>query len=101
MATAARNGIIDRQARVVKQHPAKRSPGISGVVIERCIEGAFSLFKRGILGIYHSVSPKHLQRYCNEFSYRYNSRKITDQERFHGVLINNERRLKYADLIGR
>jgi transposase-like protein len=38
------------------------------------IENAFSLLKRGIYGTYHKVSIKHLGRYCNEFSYRFNRR---------------------------
>jgi hypothetical protein len=38
------------------------------------IENAFSLLKRGIYGSYHKVSIKHLQRYCNEFSFRFNRR---------------------------
>jgi hypothetical protein len=37
------------------------------------IEGFWSLLKRGIIGIYHNVSPKHLHRYCHEFGYRYNT----------------------------
>jgi transposase-like protein len=36
------------------------------------VENAFSLLKRGIYGTYHQVSIKHLARYCNEFSYRFN-----------------------------
>jgi len=40
-----------------------------------CIENAFSLLKRGIYGTFHKVSIKHLSRYCNEFSYRFNRRK--------------------------
>lgn len=62
------------------------------------IEGCFSILKRGIYGIYHSVSPKHLQRYCNEFSSRYNSRKVTDDVRFDKALENCAGRLKYNDL---
>ncbi|HXB12590.1 MAG TPA: IS1595 family transposase [Bacteroidia bacterium] len=50
------------------------------------IEGYWSLLKRGIIGIYHNVSPKHLHRYCDEFSYRYNTRKIKDCDRFVDVL---------------
>jgi transposase-like protein len=38
------------------------------------IESAFSLLKRGIVGSFHKVSIKHLGRYCNEFSYRFNRR---------------------------
>lgn len=39
------------------------------------IEGYWSILKRGILGTFHFVSPQHLQRYCDEFAYRYNNRK--------------------------
>lgn len=63
------------------------------------LEGYWSLFKRGIVGIYHQVSPKHLGRYCDEFSFRYNSRKVTDVERFNTVLTLCLGRLKYEDLI--
>jgi len=64
------------------------------------IEGAFGLLKRGIIGIYHSVSPKHLHRYCDEFSYRYNTRKTTDAERFnHAITQAVAKRLTYKRLI--
>ena len=63
------------------------------------IEGYFSLLKRGIIGIYHYVSPKHLHRYCDEFSFRYNTRKATEDYRFDYSFINCEKRLKYKDLI--
>ena len=38
------------------------------------IENAFSLLKRGVYGSFHKVSIKHLGRYCNEFSFRFNRR---------------------------
>ena len=38
------------------------------------IENCFSLFKRGLIGQFHHVSIKHLGRYCDEFSYRFNRR---------------------------
>ncbi|MBS1595982.1 MAG: IS1595 family transposase [Bacteroidetes bacterium] len=65
------------------------------------IEGFWSQFKRGIKGIQHHVSIKHLDRYCNEYAYRYNVRAIADGERFSGVLKNSYGRLRYSDLIGK
>jgi len=43
------------------------------------IENAFSLLKRGVYGTFHKVSIKHLGRYCNEFSYRFNRRESQAQ----------------------
>ena len=45
------------------------------------VEGVFSLLKRGIYGVYHNVSRKHLHRYCTEFEFRYNHRDVEDGER--------------------
>ncbi|MGE0735626.1 MAG: IS1595 family transposase [Alphaproteobacteria bacterium] len=45
------------------------------------LEGFFSLLKRGINGTFHHVSEQHLERYLAEFDFRYNARKITDDER--------------------
>lgn len=63
------------------------------------IEGFWSQFKRGIVGIYHWASQKHLQSYLDEFAYRYNARKINDSQRFNLVLANMVGRLKYKTLI--
>ncbi len=63
------------------------------------IEGFWSLLKRGIHGIYHSVSEKHLHRYTDEFSYRYNSRKVNDSQRFQTTLSQVSGRLTYQKLI--
>ena len=44
-------------------------------------ENFFSIFKRGVIGTYHHLSEAHLHRYCREFDFRYNTRKLTDGER--------------------
>ncbi|RYG10679.1 MAG: IS1595 family transposase [Chitinophagaceae bacterium] len=74
---------------------------VRGNVYTNTVEGFFSILKRGIYGIYHQVSPKHLQRYCDEFASRYNTREIKDHERFVFSLKNAEGRLKYTTLIGK
>lgn len=55
------------------QHSSKEYA--RGRVHTNSIEGFWSLLKRGIGGVYHSVSPKYLQDYINEYSFRYNHRK--------------------------
>jgi transposase len=47
---------------------------VMGDVHTNTIEGFWSLVKRGIGGVYHSVSRKYLQSYLNEYSFRYNRR---------------------------
>lgn len=41
----------------------------------------FALLKRGIHGTFHHISREHMHRYCNEFAFRWNGRKISDTER--------------------
>lgn len=71
----------------------------NGIACTNSVEGFFSVFKRTIYGTYHSVSPKHLHRYCAETTYRFNSRKIKDADRFKTAISKIEGRLKYKKLI--
>jgi transposase-like protein len=55
-----------------------------GDVSTNTVEGFFSIFKRGIVGVYHHVSEAHLDRYLAEFDFRYSNRAkhgVTDGER--------------------
>ena len=54
-------------------HSAKEY--VRGDVHTNTVEGAFGLFKRGLVGSFHQVSRKHLDRYLDEFEFRYNNRK--------------------------
>lgn len=72
-----------------------------GIVHVNNLEGAWSLLKRGITGIYHSVSVKHLSRYCDEYAYRYNTRDVKDVDRFELSLGRMEGRLTYKTLISK
>jgi transposase len=47
---------------------------VHGNIHTNSVEGLWSLIKRGIGGVYHSVSPKYLQTYLNEYTFRYNRR---------------------------
>jgi hypothetical protein len=40
------------------------------------MESVFAVFKRGLLGVYHHVSTKHLDRYVDEFSFRLNEGNV-------------------------
>jgi hypothetical protein len=63
------------------------------------IENFWSLFNRGVVGSFHKVSVKHLSRYLDEFTFRFNNRKAEDL--FGLVMLNLviATGIKYADLV--
>lgn len=77
----------------------QRGEYVIGNIHTNTIEGFWSQLKRGINGIYHWVSVKHLQSYADEFALRYNSRQFSESFRFNLILANMVGRLKYAELI--
>lgn len=60
-------------------HQAKEY--VRGDAHTNTIEGFFSIFKRGMKGVYQHCSHTHLQRYLDEFDFRYTEREKTDAER--------------------
>jgi len=87
---------------------------VRGNVHTNTIEGFFGIFKRGVIGTFHHISEQHLQRYLNEFDFRYNHREtrvkvdgkwakagFTDAMRTEALLkgINNKR-LTYRRING-
>ncbi len=73
------------------EHASVRHSGkeyVRGAVHTNTVEGYFSIFKRGMRGVYQHCSEKHLHRYLAEFDFRYNSRSVLG--------INDERRSKSA-----
>jgi transposase-like protein len=69
-----------------------------GEVNNNTAESFFALLKRGIYGTFHNVSKEHLEKYCNEFAFRWNNRKISDTERMEVAISMIEgKRLMYKD----
>ena len=64
------------------------------------MESFWSMLKRGYQGVYHKMSPKHLQRYVSEFAGRHNVRDLdTIPQMGHLVEGMVGKRLTYAALI--
>jgi len=63
------------------------------------IESVWALLKRQIIGIHHWVSPKHLDRYVQEMTFRFNRREETVTNRMNGLFGRVEGRLTYKALI--
>lgn len=62
---------------------------VRGDVTTNTIESSFAILKRGLKGTFHSVSERHLQRYCDEFDFRWNHRQslgFNDVERADAAL---------------
>jgi transposase-like protein len=64
-------------------------------------ESYFALLKRGVHGTFHHISKTHLRRYCDEFSFRWSNRKVSDGKRTEEAVKGMEgKRLMLRDLLG-
>jgi len=94
----AYKGLSRNYAHIVINH--NENEYVRGGFDNNGLEGFWSLLKRGIYGIYHQVSPKHLNKYCDEFSFRYNARKASVNDKF-DFSLENSTRLTYKALISK
>lgn len=79
----------------------KKEEYARGNVSTNKVEGAWKHLKAGLDAIYVGVSSKHLPLYCNEFDYRYNTRELTDGQRFEEWFkFVNGKSLTYKKLVG-
>jgi len=83
------HGVIDHRKKQFRE----------GDICTNGIECAWSHLKRMIFGVYYKVSKKHLQRYLNEFTFRYNTRSINECTRLKEMMKNIQHPLKYNQLI--
>lgn len=65
------------------------------------IENFWSQMERGIIGVYHHVSRKHVSRYAHAYAFRFNTRGLSEGQRFNRSLRACTGRLKYAELTAR
>lgn len=63
------------------------------------IESVWALLRRQIVGIHHWVSPKHLNRYVDEMTWRFNRRDMSTENRMNDLFACVEGRLMYKELI--
>jgi transposase-like protein len=79
----------DEEGNPMKYHhrTIKHSSGeyVRGDIHTNSVEGFWMLVKTGIRGVYHSVSPKYLQNYLDEYTFRFNRRHMGNQQ-FRSIL---------------
>ena len=80
--------------------PHGRGQYVHGEVHTNGIESHWSMLKRGIVGTYHHISPKHTERYAVEFAGRHNDRPKNTVDQITDLVRGMDgKRLRYADLI--
>jgi hypothetical protein len=71
----------------------------AGVIHTQNIESVWAQLKRQIVGVHHWVSPKHLQKYVDEMTWRFNRREMSPSPRMNDIFACVEGRLTYKALI--
>jgi transposase-like protein len=69
------------QSHGVTKHKTGQYVTDGGDTHSNTAESYFALLKRGVYGTFHHVSDQHLQKYCDEFSFRWDNRKVDDSTR--------------------
>jgi len=72
--TVARHETVDHSEEEYVRYVNEPETGEGYAIHTNTLEGYFSLFKRGMKGVYQRCSEKHLHRYLAEFDFRYNNR---------------------------
>lgn len=94
--------VVYRKMREFEHSSVKHSVGeyVKGQVHTNGVESLWSMLKRGYVGVYHKMSPKHLHRYVAEFSGRHNAREQDTLDQMHDLVMGMEhKRLRYRDLV--
>jgi hypothetical protein len=81
------------RGRLASTEGCRADRSLPGDAHTQTVEGYFSIFKRGIYGVYHHVSQQHLKRYLGEFDFRYNERialGVTQAQRAATAIACNE-----------
>jgi len=72
---------------------------VTGCFTSNGLENFWSIFKRGVIGTFHNITVQHIQKYCDEFTFRYNNKDISNADLFIKLIKNSDKkRLTYKQL---
>jgi hypothetical protein len=72
----------------------------AGDIHTNTIESSFAIIKRGLIGIHHAVSKKHLHRYLAHYDFLWNGRKMNDGQRTIAAIKSGDgKRLTYRPML--
>lgn len=96
-------GVYRKVVRIGYKHDSvkhSRKQYVKGNIHTNSIESFWALFKRNYHGTYHQMSKKHLQRYIDEITFRFNNREVDMQDMFNEVtkLIAKRGKMSYKTL---
>ena len=97
---------VSGRAHVAVKHSAgefvRRNADSSGLDAHtNTAEAVHAEIRRAVIGVWHWISPKHLDRYLDEISWRHNRRDIGHLRRIASVLSSAERPLSVSRLVGK
>jgi len=94
------NGVSHKyEHRVIKEGSKRYLHAYDPETHTNQIEGAWKIMKNSLRDMYNHVSRKHLQKYVDEFVFRYNMRNFHDSDKFNHLLANSQVRTKYKFLV--
>jgi len=93
------NGLGNDYLHLTVRHSLGEYVRASGVIHTQKIESVWALLKRQIIGVHHWVSPKHLQKYVDEMTWRFNRRNMRPSPRMNDMFECVGGRLTYKALI--
>jgi hypothetical protein len=85
--------------KIVKYVNGTKGWYVDGIIHTNTIEGFWSQFKKGTIATYHRMTRKHLNKYVQEFAFKYNYRHLSLQGQIDTIIGNMVCRIKYKELI--
>jgi transposase-like protein len=83
----AYRALADKYEHISCNHKEKKY--VNGLAHTNTLEGFWSLFKRGIVGQYHQISVKYMDKYLSEFCFRYSHRSVDANALFSRVIFKS------------